>query len=1599
MDGITHTGHIGGSSISLPEVTFEGVPKPNRVYAEDGHAALIRYRISAIVSEVGGVLSVKYAEPECEHGVTMPDKPETNTLRCFPVTWSAPYVSKRTDYFHKYVVESITEHDRIGSTAGSVTKYEYLDGAAWAQSTSAVTSQEDRSWNEFRGFGRVRIRTGSGEDGPVTLTEKHFFRGMDGDALPDGGEREVQVTDSEGNRHTDHEWLRGFEYESVTYNGEDGPVVDKTITEPTWQGPTAKNGDLEAYVVKPGTKTTYTPLETGGRRVTRTVTSYNEQGLVTRVNDLGDVDDPTDDLCEHTSYARNTESWLLNLPKREWTNSVTCGQEPTFPQDAVSDTRTSYDGGNVGDPPTSGNPTRVEELSGYSAGSPDYITTARKTYDPHGRILTESDALGRTTTNSYTPELGGPLTSKKVTNPAGHTNTITLVPESGKPQRKVGPDGRVTEISYDTLARKTAVWLPNRERADSESPNYRFEYRVAREKPVVVTTEKLNASGNYTVTNKIYDGLLHLRQTQTQASGGGRLITEKHYDSHGRVYRSTEPYFNDNPVDKKLWRAGSAGDIPALTRIEYDGAGRKTAEVFMAGGVEKWRTEYGYGGDRKHVTPPQGGTATTTINDARGRKIELRQYEEPTPTGEYDATSYTYTDAGQLETVTDPGGNTWRYTYDLRGNKTKAEDPDRGATTYSYDAAGQLVAETDARGEKLVYTYDELGRKTATHSGSRDGPKLAEWEYDTALQGTGELAVATRWIDGNAYQRKFAGYDPLRNPIKAETVIPDSEGKLAGTYTSYFQYAPDGSQDSRTYSSVGGLAEETVSHTHDDLGNLLTTWGTIGDDPEYVSDTRYTSYGELARVQMGEVGNRVWQSYYYDEHTRRTKRTIVDAEVPDPMQADLAYSYDPAGNITSIADQPRGGVPDVQCFRYDHLRRLTEAWTTGSRCSQDPTTEDLGGPAPYWRSYTYDEVGNRLTETRHSAAGDTVREYSYDQGHALTSVSTDGTTSGEFGYDATGNMTARKVSGRDQTLEWSARGNLTRVSTPDGNSTEFVYDADGQRLLRRSPSGTTLYLDGQQLRLDAESEELSATRYYQHGDKTVAMRESGEGLTWLASDHQGTSKLAIDAESLETTRRRFLPFGASRGDQTEFPGEKGFVGGTIDDSVGLTTLGVRQYDPSIGRFISVDPVMDLTDPQQMHGYTYGNNNPATYSDPSGKFFIPFVPNFVLNFLNYVLNSMMHYGDQGSDRHFVGGGGSQRRAGGVSGARAREEKPDNGSRLPTLKEVGHGLLDAAGMVPLVGNVADGANCAWYAAEGKKTDATLSCAAAVPGAGQGATLTKYGKRAWNAAKGLWKKLTSRRKPRCVPNSFVPGTAVLMADGSHQPIQEVDVGDRVMATDPQTGKTEPKRVVATITGEGEKDLVEVTVDTDGEAGDETGVVIATDEHPFWVDDRGRWVDAEKLRNGDQLRTSDGELVEVTDTRQWTQTRRVHNLSIAGIHTYHVRAGQADLLVHNQGDCELYNDAEISGILRDASSGKGNFGLGEATYDQAMKAGRSWVGEGYKVTGRKKDVFLSKDELRQFRVPSEKPRLGKMQANFEYRNSPRGKWQANGHLDIRGR
>ncbi|MEV3986226.1 polymorphic toxin-type HINT domain-containing protein [Nonomuraea sp. NPDC049758] len=156
---------------------------------------------------------------------------------------------------------------------------------------------------------------------------------------------------------------------------------------------------------------------------------------------------------------------------------------------------------------------------------------------------------------------------------------------------------------------------------------------------------------------------------------------------------------------------------------------------------------------------------------------------------------------------------------------------------------------------------------------------------------------------------------------------------------------------------------------------------------------------------------------------------------------------------------------------------------------------------------------------------------------------------------------------------------------------------------------------------------------------------------------------------------------------------------------------------------------------------------------------------------------------------------------------------------------------------------------------------------------------------------------------PNSFVSGTKVLMADGRTKAIEDVKIGDRVIATDPRSGRTEAEPVTALITGEGNKHLVKLTIDVDGPAGTATSTITATSNHPFWVPAMRLWVDAGRLQPGMWLQTSAGTYVQIAAIAVRTAVQQVHNLTIDDLHTYHVVAGDQAILVHN--DNPLDEDA----------------------------------------------------------------------------------------------
>lgn len=137
-----------------------------------------------------------------------------------------------------------------------------------------------------------------------------------------------------------------------------------------------------------------------------------------------------------------------------------------------------------------------------------------------------------------------------------------------------------------------------------------------------------------------------------------------------------------------------------------------------------------------------------------------------------------------------------------------------------------------------------------------------------------------------------------------------------------------------------------------------------------------------------------------------------------------------------------------------------------------------------------------------------------------------------------------------------------------------------------------------------------------------------------------------------------------------------------------------------------------------------------------------------------------------------------------------------------------------------------------------------------------------------------------------SFSGETRVLMADGSTKPISQVEVGDVVLAEDPETGERGPREVTRLwVHGD---TLVELEID--GE------LITTTKDHPFWNHTDSEWQRVDGLGEGDLVLTADGEFLAVDGLVAGSAQRGLaYNLTVDGIHTYYVGIGGDEVLVHN--------------------------------------------------------------------------------------------------------
>jgi len=316
----------------------------------------------------------------------------------------------------------------------------------------------------------------------------------------------------------------------------------------------------------------------------------------------------------------------------------------------------------------------------------------------------------------------------------------------------------------------------------------------------------------------------------------------------------------------------------------------------------------------------------------------------------------------------------------------------------------------------------------------------------------------------------------------------------------------------------------------------------------------------------------------------------------------LTYTWDKLGNLKSRADA-RLNIRDD--FTYDPLNRLTQSKTTAGSTPQTTVT------------VAYDALGNITSKSD-------IGTYTYGSTdscgglagpHAVRAVA--GVKTASYCYDANGAM----ISGDGRTITWGAFGMPTRIVS-GLRTIDIVYGPDRARFKRvdtnETGTSTTHYVAGGAYET-VTSAGKTVLKLTVAGVAVVINTSTTPGvwtseIQYLLTDHLGSVDVITNAAGAVVERLSFDAWGKRRtfdwkvyAAATPYPWQgktitRGYTFHEQLDPVGLIHMNGRVYDPEIGRFLSADiAIQDLSNLQAHNVYTYVNNNPLSFTDPSGFF--------------------------------------------------------------------------------------------------------------------------------------------------------------------------------------------------------------------------------------------------------------------------------------------------------------------------------------------------------------------------------------------------------------
>lgn|GEM_PF-1978110 len=934
------------------------------------------------------------------------------------------------------------------------------------------------------------------------------------------------------------------------------------------------NGNLISFTDRNGNTTIYT-YDANGNVLTRTDPLGNVTTFTYDAN--GRKTSETDPLGNTTSYSYDANGNLTSL---------------TYPNGTIINY--SYD--------ANGNLIKVIDPNGntitytYDSNGNLLSTTNAagetiiRTYDDNGNLLTETDPSGSTITYQYDDnnrlvqitdamgnmtkyeyDVSGNIT--KLTDARGNVYEFTYDSYNRLTTIK-DPLGNHTNITYDNFGRIASQTDPNGNIIYySYDPNHRSpkvtEIKRKVNGDIITTTIGYDPNGNMTSitdpdgnTSTIGYDALNRKVSVTLPTGE---TVQYQYDATGNLSKVISPNgaqwsYTYDSIGQVLSISNTTG---ILVQYQYDALYRKVAEIDASGN----RTTFFYDQVGRQIQYVSADGRITEIRygpDGRiqsfitpdGKTISLQYWPNGRVKSYTDSLgnsySATYDANGNVTSITDPNGNTIHFTYDALNRKTAEIHPDGSKKEFAYDAVGNLTRITNPDGSFISMTYDgrnKMIRRSYSDSGQPD-------DIYTYYR-NGLLKSATK----GSWSVKYV-YDSSGRLLKE-----DQNGKV-------ITYLWDIPNRTKTITYPCG---KQITLQYDTLIRQTSILDSAGN---HIADFTWSLDGVLTNLSYL---NGVQGTMKADANSRIAEIAYNKGGL-DFIK--LQYIYNDNGKI--ILERNLTDTTRSREFGYDARDRLI-SYKVGT---DDGTHVIIPSRTIV---YTLDPLSNWLSNFDNGV----MKTFTVNNLNQYTSV--DGTLlnyslNGELVGDGTNNYIYDELG---RLLK------ITRISD-GGIVATYSYDALGRRIAKNTSSGTVYYYYDSSLHVIEERDNYDntiATYVYGRGvDRLIQMERDGS-VYYYHQDIRGNVLALTDTNGDVVERYQYDPYGSFKVvtpvgtfSVSQVGNPYTFTGRRYDEESGLYYFRNRYYSPTLGRFISRDP---LGYSEGLNLFEYASSNPVTRIDPLG----------------------------------------------------------------------------------------------------------------------------------------------------------------------------------------------------------------------------------------------------------------------------------------------------------------------------------------------------------------------------------------------------------------